>query len=232
MNGLSTPCPHISTRILKNLTHSVTKHHMSYTLLASEETITRTSAALTAHNFIPVVVATAQEALAKVKELIPEGASINNGASRTLEQIGFADLLKSGEHNWNNLHETTLAETDSSKQGLLRKQHSVSDYYLGSVHAVTETGELFIASATGSQLPALAYNAQNLILVVGTQKIVPTLVEALDRLKAHILPLEEENMQQKYGMGTLHAKTLILHQEHPMMQRKVYVVLVKEELGF
>lgn len=205
---------------------------MKYDLIASEEAIARASAALAEHNFLPTIVANAEEALAKIRELIPAGASVNNGASRTLEQIGFVELLKSGECGWDNLHAATLAEADPARQGLLRKQHTVSDYYLGSVHALTETGELFIASATGSQLPALAYNAQNLILVVGAQKIVPTLAVALDRLEQHILPLEEENMQQKYGMGTMHAKTLILHREHPMMQRKAHVIIVAEPLGF
>ena len=205
---------------------------MDYASPASTEAITRTTTALTEHNFIPVVVTTKEEALAKILELIPAGASVNNGASRTLEQLGFVEHLKAGEHGWNNLHEATLAETDPAKQGLLRKQYTISDYYLGSVHALTETGELLIASATGSQLPAIAYNAQNLILVVGAQKIVPTLAEAFVRIEKHVIPLEEENMQQKYGMGTFHAKTLILHKEHPMMQRSVHVVIVNEALGF
>lgn len=205
---------------------------MDYTALASQEALDTTAAALTAHRFMPVVVETKEDALAKIQELIPAGASVNNGASRTLEQIGFVDLLKEGKHGWNNLREATLTETDPAKQGLLRKQHTVSDFYLGSAHALTQTGELVISSASGSQLPALAFNAQNIILIVGAQKIVPTLPDALDRIQKHVVPLEDENMKQKSGTGTLLAKTLILHQEHPMMQRNVHVVIVKEALGF
>lgn len=205
---------------------------MNYTTRASEESVARASKALADHNFKPLLVETKAEALSKIRELIPAGALVNNGASRTLEEIGFVDFLKNGEHGWNNLHGAILAEADMGKQAMLRKQYTVSDYYLGSVHAATETGELVIASATGSQLPALAYNAQNLILVVGTQKIVPTLTDALQRVEEHVIPLEEVNMQQKYGMGTLYAKTLILRREHPMMQRNVYVMFVNEPLGF
>lgn len=205
---------------------------MSYTTLATDTSLSTTTTSLTEHNFIPVIVENKADALAKIIELIPKGVSINNGASKTLDEIGFLEYLKKGEHGWNNLHSTILQENDMAKQGMLRKELSVSDYYLGSVHAVTETGELVIASATGSQLPGLAYNAQNLVLVVGSQKIVPTLAEAFTRLETHILPLEDERMNAAYGMGTLHAKTLILRQEHPMMKRKVYVIIVKESLGF
>ncbi|MDZ4299558.1 MAG: LUD domain-containing protein, partial [Candidatus Sungbacteria bacterium] len=50
------------------------------------------------------------EALEKVKSLIPKGASVMNGSSRTLEEIGFINYLKSGSHGWKNLHEEILAE--------------------------------------------------------------------------------------------------------------------------
>ncbi len=205
---------------------------MDYTNLADSDSVSRSAAALTEHNFHPIVVNSKEDALAKIQELIPAGASVNNGASRTLEQLGFVELLKTGEHTWKNLHGEILEEEDPAKQGLLRKQHTVSDYYLGSVHALTETGELAIASATGSQLPGIAYNAQNLILVVGAQKIVPTLTDALERIQKHVIPLEDENMRQKYGIGTLWAKTLVLHHEHPMMGRTVHILIVNEGLGF
>jgi len=43
-------------------------------------------------------------------------------------------------HGWNNLHESILAETDKTKQDLLRRQALLSDYYLGSVHALAQDG--------------------------------------------------------------------------------------------
>jgi hypothetical protein len=89
-----------------------------------------------------------------------------------------------------------------------------------------------ISSLSGSQLPALAYNAQNLILVVGAQKLTPTLADALTRIEEHVVPLENENARQKFGIDTMRAKTLILHREHPMMGRKVHVLIVNEQLGF
>lgn len=205
---------------------------MDYSKLASQESVEKTADSLKARGFIPVVVENGKEAFDTIKKLIPEGASVMNGSSVTLEEIGFVDHLKAGKHGWNNLHEAVLKEGDKEKRAHLRKHSVVSDYYLGSVHAVTEGGELVIASNTGSQLPHLAYTSPNLILVVSTQKIVPDIAAAFERLKKHVIPLEDEHMKKLYGMGTQHNKTTILHGESSSTKREATVILVKEKLGF
>lgn len=205
---------------------------MAYDKIASRDVVTKTIKALEDHNFHAEVVSGKSEALARVKELIAQGSSIMNGASRTLEEIGFVKYLKEGAHGWQNLHEGILKEQDPAEQAKLRRQSTVSDFYIGSAHAVTEEGELFFASNSGSQLPHLAFSSPNVILVVGTHKIIPTLKDVDARMKDRILPLEEVNMQQKYGVGTQWNKTLILHNENPHMGRTVRIIFVEEVLGF
>ncbi|HEX8591420.1 MAG TPA: lactate utilization protein [Candidatus Paceibacterota bacterium] len=200
--------------------------------LATAEAIAKTTAALKANGFEPIYLNSKEEALEKVKELIPESASIMNGASESLREVGLTDYLKSGKHAWKNHHDTILAETDQAKQGQLRREAVISDFYLGSVHALTETGELIIASNTGSQLPHLAFTSPNAVLVVGANKIVPSLTDALTRIDEHVIPLEDARMKEAYGFGTTWAKTLILHKENTMMGRKIYVIIVNEHLGF
>lgn len=200
--------------------------------LATVETINKTMEMLKTNGFEPIHVKTKEEALEKVKELIPEGVSIMNGASKTLQDIGFIEYLKEGTHPWNNFQDKILAQQDSAKQAQLRREALLSDFYLGSVHALTESGELMFASNTGSQLPHLVFTSPNLVLVVGANKIVSTLPDAYQRLEKYIIPLENERMQKAYGVDTLWAKTVILHKENPMFGRKIYVVIVGEELGF
>ena len=207
-------------------------YYMNYTELASKETAAKTAQGLKARNFNPVILETGADALGYIKRTIPPGASVMNGSSTTLEQIGFVDYLKSGEHSWNNLHAAIVAEKDGAKQAELRKHSVASDYYLGSVHALTESGEMVIASNTGSQQPHLVFTSPNLILVVSTKKIVPLLEAAIDRLEKHVIPPEDAHMMEKYGVGTKRNKTVILHGENPMMKRSVTVVLVNEDLGF
>jgi len=205
---------------------------MDYTALASKEIIDRTVLALTARHVEAVVVKNGAEALEKIKSFIPQGASVMNGASVTLEQIGFVDYLKSGAHGWNNLHEGIVAEKDPAKQSALRKQAVLSDYYLGSVQALAETGEFIIASNTGSQLSHIVFTSPNLIFVVSTKKIVPTFAEAMKRLDDYIIPLEGKHMMEKYGVGTAANKIVVFKGENPKLGRSVRMILVEESLGF
>jgi hypothetical protein len=205
---------------------------MNYNTISSDQSVDTAIAALKERRVEAVVVGTKEEALSAVKANIPPGSSIMNGASKTLEQIGFIEYLKSGSHGWNNLHEGVLLEKDPAKQAQLRRQSALSDYYVGSVHALAETGELVIASNSGSQLPHIAFTSPNVIFVVGAQKIVPSLAAALDRLEKYVVPLEDERMKSAYGYGTMLCKILILNRENPAMKRKVRLILVKESLGF
>lgn len=205
---------------------------MEYNTLASQEALNKSVENLQKNNFQTTIVDTKEEALEKIKELIPQGSSVMNGASQTLEQIGFIEYLKSGNHGWENLHEVILAETDPIKKAELRKQSALSDYYLGSVHAISQSGEIVIASNTGSQLPSIAFTSPNVIFVVGAQKLTSTLEESLKRVESYVVPLENERMIKALGVGTMYSKTLILHKENPMMKRNVQVIFVKEQLGF
>lgn len=205
---------------------------MEFSKLADNETIEKVTKALGERGVEAIVVDTKEEALEKIKTLIPAGASVMNGASATLQQIGFVDYLKSGTHGWNNMHAAIAAETDPVKRSELRKQGILSDFYLGSVHALAETGEFIVASASGSQLPHIAFTSPNLILVVGTQKIVPTLADAFERVQQYVFPLEDQRMKSTGAPGSILAKEFVFLREPAMMGRKVRMILIKESLGF
>lgn len=205
---------------------------MDYATLASEATITKTAENITPRNFIPHVVADRAAALTLIKELIPQGASVQTGTSRTLEEIGFIDYLKDGEHGWDNLKGTVANEKDPATQTRLRKEATMSDFYLGSAHALTEDGEIYIASNTGSQLPNVVFNSPNVILVIGAQKIVPDRAHAFERIEKHVVPLEDERMMQAMNAHTQWSKTFVFSKEPAFNQRQIHVVIVKEKLGF
>jgi len=205
---------------------------MTYDTLATKESIDKAMAGLGSRNVEAILVKDGAKALQKIQELIPPGASIMNGASETLEQIGFVEYLKSGVHGWQNLHKDILEEKDEAKQAILRKQSVLSDYYLGSVHALAETGEFVIVSNSGSQLPHIVFTSPNLIFVVSVKKIVPSLADAVQRVREHVLPLEDVRALKAYGVHTGLNKMLIVENENPMMGRKVRMILVEEDLGF
>jgi hypothetical protein len=130
------------------------------------------------------------------------------------------------------LHDVVLGETDPVKKAALRKQGVLADYYLGSAHAVAQTGEIIVASNSGSQLPHLVFTSPNLILVVGTQKITPDEASAHVRLHEYVLPLEDARMKEVGMGGSFIAKVLTIYKEQPFMGRKSHIIFVNEELGF
>ena len=205
---------------------------MNFDQLADQSSLDKTTSNLKTKGYHIVVVDTGDQALKKIKKLIPSGASIMNGSSVTLEQIGFVDLLKSDSHGWNDLHAQITAENDAGKRAQLRRQSILSDYYLGSVHALVESGEFIIASNTGSQLPHIVSTSPNLIFVVSTKKIVPDLDSAFKRLEQHVVPLEDQHMQDLYKIHTAKNKVLVFHGESPMTKRQIHFILVKQNLGF
>jgi L-lactate utilization protein LutC len=204
---------------------------MKYDTLASKDVIKRTMEALKARNIDVEVVDTKEDALKKIKKLIPAGKEVMTGGSTTLDQIGFTELLISGKHPWKNLKGVILSEKDPARQMELRKKSITSEYFLGSIHAVAETGEILIVNATGSSIPSYAFSSDNVIWIVGTQKIVPTLEDGFKRIREYCVPLEDNRMKNIGYQGTTIGKYLIFERE-TNENRKINLIFVNEKLGF
>jgi len=204
---------------------------MTYDNLPAEEIVTKTMGALKANGFIPQYVATKEQALEVIKGLIPAGETVMSGGSRTLEEIGFIELLKSGTHPWNNLKDGIFAEPDKEKQSILRNQSILAPYFLGSIHAVTEAGQLVVVSGSGSQIPSYAFSSTNVIWVVGTQKITPDLQSAMARARDYVYPLEDARVKSTGASGSSLSQWLIL-EKNIMTSRHLHIVFVGEKLGF
>lgn len=206
---------------------------MDYATLPTPEHIQRTVEAVNARGIHAELVETKEAALAKVRALIPPESVVMTAGSVTLQQIGFEALLISGQHPWRNFKADLLAEKDPVKQTAMRRQGTLAEYYLGSVNALAETGELVFASGTGSQLPAFAYTSRNVIWVAGVQKITPTLEDALRRVREYVLPLEDDR-QKKFGnkTGSYIGRILIFEYEPAFLRRNLTLILVNQALGF
>ena len=73
---------------------------IDFTRPASDATMDKVAAALTANNIEAVIVQDGAEARAKVLERIPEGAEVHSPKSKTIEDIGlFTELNDSGRYN-------------------------------------------------------------------------------------------------------------------------------------
>ncbi|GII59059.1 hypothetical protein Pth03_74480 [Planotetraspora thailandica] len=196
---------------------------------APAQRLERAAAALTEHGFTVEILDDAAAARTRIKELIPEGASVFTGASETLRLSGIEeDINTSGRYDA--VKPRGLAMDRATQLREIWLLMSTPDVIVGSVAAVTETGSLVVASASGSQLPGYAGAAAHAIWIVGAQKVVSDLPTALRRIEDHCLPLENDRAMKVYGEPSALNRLLILNAEpHP---GRGTVLLLRETVGF
>lgn len=187
-------------------------------------------AALRENGIEALFVETGEEAKKKVLGLLPESAEVLNMSSTTLDSIGLAkEVMESGMFN---AVRKKLSSMDRKTQGSeMQKLGAAPEWALGSVHAVTERGEVLVASQSGSQLPAYSYGSSHVVWVVGTQKIVRDRDEGFRRIYEHCLPLESERARKAYGVpGSGVNKVLLVNKE--AKPGRITVIFVNQVLGF
>ncbi|KAG0255730.1 hypothetical protein DFQ27_006099 [Actinomortierella ambigua] len=215
---------------VKHLTdHPLTK-------AASEERINIAKAGIEAKGHKVHVVADKDAAFELVKSLIPDGASVYTSHSTTLEEIGFMDHLKEAETAavWKNINAQVYAEKNPFLQNeVRRKVGSSADFFLTSMAAVTEAGELTHADQFGSKIGPVLHSAGKVIVVVSSNKIVKNLEEAWKRVTEVCAPLQAAYTREVYKSdGSTIANYQVIHGANPMNRDRIQVVLVKEALGF
>ncbi len=215
---MTTPIP-----VLKTLSPN-----QEFNRLPPDEQVTRTAQALEANGLHTIIVETDRQAHSAVLDMIPSGAQVYNPPSRTLEQIGLAAKIENSAR-FQPLRARIRSLDRNTQRREIRQLAGSPEVVIGSVHAITEQGQVLIASASGSQLGAAVFGADTVIWVAGTQKLVRNLDEGFRRIREYSYPLEDERTRQVYGQPSAINKILIVNGEQP---GRITVVLVKQNLGF
>jgi len=148
--------------------------------------------------------------------------------SVTLQETGIVGAIDGGGP-YKSARNAMMALDFATQLQEMKAVAGQPDFALGSVHAVTRDGALFIASASGSQLASYVWGAANVIFVVGAQKLVPTVKAARERIYEYSLQLEDARAYAAYGQNSFVGKILEIHQEMP---GRIHVVLVRQAVGF
>ncbi|MCY3692852.1 MAG: lactate utilization protein [Chloroflexi bacterium] len=196
---------------------------------ASVESISRTIEALAARNVVAELVESREAALARLKELVPEGCEVFVSTSETLDTIGYTEYMHDNDR-YINLHDQMLEQPDAAAQREFRRTTTTADYFVGSVQAIAETGEIVVASGSGSQIGAFAYGARRVIMVAGTQKICPTLAEAEERTRGFTLERHDRWLEGRGGSAAPIGKFLVM--EHEPVGGRITMLLIPESLGW
>lgn len=198
---------------------------------------------LTENNFEVFVAQNTDEAKSIVLEkIIPEIApkSVSWGGSLTFVATGLYDILK----NNNDLsvldtYDKTLSPEESLER---RRQSLLVDLFITGSNAVTESGQLVNLDMFGNRVGALTFGPKNVIILVGRNKIVPDLDEAMFRIKNYAAPVNTMRLDKK----TPCAKTSFCEDckspdricntwtitEKSFPKKRVRIILINKDLGF
>ncbi len=176
-----------------------------------------------------------KEALAKALELIPEGSSVTMGGAMSAHEIGLVDALKKGNYNF-----IDRDEIEDKRAAMLAAYDA--DFYLASVNAMTEDGQLVNIDGNANRVSAIAQGPKHVLFIVGMNKICDDLDGAMKRARNVAAPINA----QRFGLSTPCAKTgscmdckipdticcqflITRYSKHP---GRIHLILVNDFLGF
>ncbi|MBR6657378.1 MAG: lactate utilization protein [Oscillospiraceae bacterium] len=202
-----------------------------------EKRAERTMEALRSNRMEAYFVKTSEEAVALVKELIPEGSVCRVGGSRTLHETGIISLLENGNYDYRDSHVVPPEEVEEA-----RREAFFADFFLASANAITEDGEIYNVDGAGTRVAPIIFGPKNVILVAGTNKIVTDIAAAEDRLRNLAAPANAKRLGCKTPCaetGTcMNCKspariccsyTLLGYQRIP---NRIKIIIVGEHLGY
>jgi L-lactate utilization protein LutC len=127
-----------------------------------------------------------KEAFEKILSMIPEGSTVGFGDSVTLRQIGVVDALEKGNYVFLNSWKPGISLEENIK---LKKQALTSDIFVTGTNALTLDGKIVNVDGLGNRVAAMLFGPNKVIIVIGINKIVENLEEALERIRNKAAPL-------------------------------------------
>lgn len=131
---------------------------------------------------------TADEAVKKAMELIPEKDVVSWGGSMTMTELGIQDKLK---ERGNPVIDRDTAESPEEREELMRKA-LLCDTFLMSANALSADGQLVNIDGTGNRVAAMVYGPKSVIVIAGMNKAEKTLKEAVSRARNTAAPMNAQ----------------------------------------
>jgi L-lactate utilization protein LutB len=178
-----------------------------------------------------------EEALQKVLELIPEGATIGWGGVLSAQQIGLFDALRAGNYD---LLDRDLCQTQEEREQMMRDA-MFSDVYLTSANGLSLDGQMVNIDGTGNRVAATIYGPKKVIVIAGMNKVTDTLEQAVERARTVAAPLNQQRFELNNpctvtgSCADCKSETCICNQilitRHCRPVGRIKFILVGEDLG-
>ena len=171
--------------------------------------IQKTIVALKKNNFDAEYVASRDEALVRVIEKIPPGATIGCGDSVTLHQIGFIDWLSNQKYhevfNPFSIQRDDFPDGDwvqfRNERFILQQKALTANVFISGTNAITLDGKLVNIDGHGNRVAAMIFGPNKVIIVSGANKIVNNIDEAIKRIHEWAAPMNVKRHIEKHGFA-------------------------------
>jgi L-lactate utilization protein LutB len=159
----------------------------------NEQKILRAIESLNKNNMNGYLVNTKEELIEKIKELVKENSTVACGGSMSLFETGVIDHLRSGRYKFLDRYEEGLSREEVTK---IFKESFFADAYFSSSNAVTEDGKLYNVDGNGNRIAAMLFGPEKVIFVVGVNKIVKNIEEAVIRNREISAPANAKRLNK------------------------------------
>lgn len=204
-----------------------------------EERIRRTMSALERNKMKPYYAETREQLFDIVRDLVKDDKLITAGGSVTLEESGVKELLMT-EYKGVYL-DRSEGKTPEEVEDILHKAF-VSDTFFASSNAVTEDGILYNVDGRGNRVAAMIFGPKQVVLIVGTNKIVKDMDEAVSRVEQVAAPKNTKRLHCSTPCETtgscLHCRCdgriccSFVKLEQQRVPNRIKVIIVNENLGY
>lgn len=142
--------------------------------------VARTIENLQRNNMEAAYLPKSSDVVPMLRYLLEEDAIIALGGSSTLKETGALTLVRSDNYRLIDRYEPNI-----TKEEMLNRFRAAftADVFLTSANAITEAGELYCHDGTSNRTAAMLFGPKKVIVIAGIQKIVPTLKDAVNRVK-------------------------------------------------
>ncbi len=136
---------------------------------------------------------TREELTLLLEELIISDSSVGCGDSVTLEETGIFDLLRNGNYIFYDKFAFGLSKED--KRTIYLKNFS-ADTFICSTNAVTVDGKIFNIDGNGSRVAPMLYGPDQVIIIIGINKITEDIDSAIKRARQIAAPLDAKRLRK------------------------------------
>lgn len=210
---------------------------------ASTLQLERVKANIDKNNMTGYIAQTKEEAVEIAQSILKEGALVASGGSMTLEECGMMKILRSGKYDYLD------RDTAEDKRAFFR-QSFCADFYLSSANAITEDGVLYNVDGNSNRVACICHGPDKVVLIVGRNKIVKDLDEAVARVKRIACPANCQRLSCKTpchetgvcigvtgsmadgckGDGRICCNYVVTGYQRN--KERMHIILVNEELGY